>query len=227
MSKGKDFKKARKYIYYSLIAISLVVIGYFNLPSKPANSDMLNKSNSLIKVPAETKDTNQKQTEDNLSKDTNATPQQETDKKLVQKEKIVNKNSDQQTKLIDQSQTSLGGLMIQKNGLTSVAKIYPYQVGQTYMEVLAVKASDGSIRTALNTCQVCYDSGRGYYQQDGNYLVCQNCKNRFNIDQVGLIRGGCNPVAITDQNKKDMGQYIFISKSYLDSQRYYFSKWKS
>ena len=45
------------------------------------------------------------------------------------------------------------------------------------MEIVAVKALDGSIRTAFNTCQVCYNSGRGYYQQEGNELVCQNCGN--------------------------------------------------
>lgn len=29
------------------------------------------------------------------------------------------------------------------------------------------------IRTAFNTCQVCYSSGKGYYVQSGNVLVCQ------------------------------------------------------
>jgi len=35
------------------------------------------------------------------------------------------------------------------------------------MEVLAVKAPDGTIRTAMNTCKICYDSGAGYYVQEG------------------------------------------------------------
>lgn len=38
-----------------------------------------------------------------------------------------------------------------------------------------------TIRTAFNTCQVCYSSGRGYYVQEGNVLVCQNCGNRFGM----------------------------------------------
>ena len=41
----------------------------------------------------------------------------------------------------------------------------------TYIEVLAVKSSDGTIRTAFNTCQVCYASGRGYYIQQGDGLI--------------------------------------------------------
>ena len=52
------------------------------------------------------------------------------------------------------------------------------------MVVLAFKASDDTIRTALNTCQVCYDSGRGYYVQEGDKLICQNCGNQFEADQV-------------------------------------------
>ncbi len=118
------------------------------------------------------------------------------------------------------------GLEILKNDITSTAKFYPYQAGDTYMEVLAVKASDGSVRTALNTCQVCYDSGRGYYLQEGDELICQNCKNRFAIDKVELIKGGCNPVPITLENKTEDGNMIFISKEYLESNKQLFSKWK-
>ncbi|MDR2445448.1 MAG: DUF2318 domain-containing protein [Spirochaetaceae bacterium] len=68
--------------------------------------------------------------------------------------------------------------------------------GGTRLEVLAVKAPDGTVRTAFNTCQVCYASGRGFYKQQGTVLVCQNCGNRFRMSQVGLRSGGCNPVPI-------------------------------
>ena len=59
-------------------------------------------------------------------------------------------------------------LKILKSEVNSKAKFYSYKTGKTYMEVIAVKAKDGTIRTALNTCQVCYDSGRGFYTQEGN-----------------------------------------------------------
>jgi Predicted membrane protein len=94
------------------------------------------------------------------------------------------------------------------------------------MEIIAVKASGGSIRTALNTCQVCYRSGRGYYKQVGDVFVCQNCGNRFKIDQVELIKGGCNPVPILDGDKTDSGDSIGISKAYLESAAPYFAAWK-
>jgi uncharacterized membrane protein len=119
------------------------------------------------------------------------------------------------------------GIVINKNDINNTAKFYKYTSGNIDMEVMAVKSSDGNIRTALNTCQICYDSGRGYYKQEGDYMVCQNCGNRFNLNQIEKIKGGCNPVPILAQNKTDNGDTIIISKEYLDSQKSYFENWKN
>ena len=117
-------------------------------------------------------------------------------------------------------------LIIPNSEITEVAKFYPYQVGNTKMEVLAVKANDGTIRTALNTCQVCYNSGRGYYVQEGNELVCQNCGNRFLIEQVEIIKGGCNPVPIMKENKTEDDTQIVVSKEYLAANAELFANWR-
>ena len=95
------------------------------------------------------------------------------------------------------------------------------------MEVVAVKATDGTIRTAFNTCQVCYKSGKGYYKQEGDELVCQNCGNRFKIDQIEKQKNGCNPVPILDSDKTDDGTNLVISESYLTKNINYFSNWKT
>ena len=84
-------------------------------------------------------------------------------------------------------------LVIPVSDISSTASFYPVEVEGTRMEVLAVADSEGNIRTAFNTCQICYGSGRGYYVQEGNVLVCQNCGNRFTVDQVEIQSGGCNP----------------------------------
>jgi len=118
------------------------------------------------------------------------------------------------------------GIVIKKSEITNVAKFYQYKSGNTNMEIMAVKATDGTIRTALNTCQVCYDSGRGYYKQEGDFMVCQNCGNKFNLNQIEKIKGGCNPVPILAANKTDNTDTITISKEYLDSQKSYFANWK-
>lgn len=117
-------------------------------------------------------------------------------------------------------------LKILKSEVTKTARFYPYKASNTYMEVIAVKASDGTIRTALNTCQICFDSGRGYYTQQGDELVCGNCGNRFKIDQIEKIKNGCNPVPILAINKKDDGKYIIISGKYLNQNKDYFAYWK-
>lgn len=118
------------------------------------------------------------------------------------------------------------GIRIVKSEITSSARFYPYQLDGVKMEVLAVKASDGTVRTAFNTCQVCYSSGRGYYVQSGQYLVCQNCGNRFHVNQVEVVRGGCNPIPIGEEDKQDDGGYIVITKDFMAGAKDYFNNWK-
>lgn len=116
---------------------------------------------------------------------------------------------------------------IAKNNITETATFIPYTAGNVKMEIIAVKAPDGTIRTELNTCQVCYDSGRGYYVQEGDTLVCQNCGNKFKISQVEKQKNGCNPVPILEENKKDDGTTITISGSFLEQNKALFSNWKT
>lgn len=119
-----------------------------------------------------------------------------------------------------------GSLVIPVSEITETASFYPIEVDGTEMEVIAIKASDGSIRTAFNTCQICYGSGRGYYVQAGNYLVCQNCGNRFTADQVEVSSGGCNPYPIFSQNKTVTGDLIEISYDFLQAAEKIFANWK-
>ncbi|MHB8063301.1 MAG: Fe-S-containing protein [Ruminiclostridium sp.] len=118
-------------------------------------------------------------------------------------------------------------LVIPISEVSEKAKFYPYSVDGIKMEVVALKASDGTIRTALNTCQVCYASGRGYYEQEGDVLVCQNCGNRFQADQVEKIKGGCNPVPIMKENKTENETDITISKDFLALNTELFLNWKT
>ncbi|MGN0341648.1 MAG: DUF2318 domain-containing protein [Roseburia sp.] len=118
-------------------------------------------------------------------------------------------------------------LVIPISDISSTASFYPVEVDGTRMEVLAVADSEGNIRTAFNTCQVCYGSGRGYYVQDGNALVCQNCGNRFTMDQVEVQSGGCNPWPIFPENKTVTDDTIEISYDFLKESEEIFSNWKT
>jgi uncharacterized membrane protein len=117
-------------------------------------------------------------------------------------------------------------LVIPLADLSGNAVFYPVDISGTRMEVLAVKAPDGTVRTAFNTCQVCYASGRGFYKQQGTVLVCQNCGNRFRMSQVEVRSGGCNPVPIAKENKTVTGTTITISKEFLARAREIFARWR-
>lgn len=117
-------------------------------------------------------------------------------------------------------------LIIETTDVTETAKFYPVKVNGTSMEVLAVKAPDGTIRTAFNTCEVCYDSGRGYYKQEGDVLVCQNCGNRFSTNQVEVQSRGCNPWPIFKENKIVTDNSITISYDFLLESTKVFQNWK-
>lgn len=84
-----------------------------------------------------------------------------------------------------------GYLAIPIADLSQTASFYKADLDGTEVELVALKDSKGNLRTAFNACQVCYSSGRGYYVQDSDYLVCQNCGNSFTIDQVGIASGDC------------------------------------
>lgn len=119
-------------------------------------------------------------------------------------------------------------VVINKSDVSETVKFYPVKIGNKNMEILAVKASDGTIRTAFNTCQVCNGSPRAYYKQEGDTLVCQNCGNRFSMDMVEQQRGGCNPIPILKEDKTDDGTNITISKDFIEQNKELFTdNWKT
>ena len=117
-------------------------------------------------------------------------------------------------------------LVIQIADITENALFFPVDIDGVRMEVLAVKAPDGTIRTAFNTCQVCYASGRGYFAQTGTLLICQNCGNRYRMSQIERQAGGCNPVPILPANKTITAQTITVSKEYLRQTKTIFQSWR-
>ena len=117
-------------------------------------------------------------------------------------------------------------LVIRIADITENATFYPVDIGGTRLEALAVRAPDGTIRTAFNTCQVCYASGRGFYKQQGTVLVCQNCGNRFRMSQVEVRSGGCNPVPIFPANKTVTETTITISREFLHRAKAIFARWR-
>ena len=73
------------------------------------------------------------------------------------------------------------------------ARFYKFEDGGKEIAFFAVKASDGSLRTAFDACDACYKSKKGYEQQ-GDKLNCNNCNQKFAVNRLGPnATGGCNP----------------------------------
>lgn len=118
-------------------------------------------------------------------------------------------------------------LVIPISEITDEASFYPITVDGENMEVLAVRASDGTIRTAFNTCQSCYASGAGFYRFVDGKLVCNNCGFHFSPDQVEETSSGCNPWPIFDENKSVTDDQISISYDFLSASKEIFANWKT
>lgn len=58
-----------------------------------------------------------------------------------------------------------------------------------------LKSSDGVIRAAIDACDVCYRSGKGYVQE-GDFMVCTNCGRKFASTRINDVKGGCNPAPL-------------------------------
>jgi len=83
-----------------------------------------------------------------------------------------------------------------------------------------VKATDGSIKTAFDACDVC--GGSKGYRQEGNDMICNNCGRHFDINYLGeknVFGGGCWPSHLAHTIE---GNSIIIKKTYLVAGSYNF-----
>ncbi|MDQ7836056.1 MAG: DUF2318 domain-containing protein [Humidesulfovibrio sp.] len=72
------------------------------------------------------------------------------------------------------------------------AHFYSYKTGGKDVQFFVIKSKDGQIRSALNACDVCYREKKGY-TQDGDFMICTNCGQRFHSNKIMEVKGGCNP----------------------------------
>ncbi len=102
------------------------------------------------------------------------------------------------------------------------AKFFEYESSGKTVRFFAVKGSDGSIKTAFDACDVCFNSGKGY-RQEGKNMICNNCGNKYPIDGLGTENrnpGGCWPSYLPNTV---VGNEIVIEKSELEKGKAMFS----
>lgn len=74
------------------------------------------------------------------------------------------------------------------------------------IKYFVLKSSDGVIRAAFDACDVCWPSGKGYFQEQDK-MVCRNCGKRFASVKINEVKGGCNPAPL---NRKIDGDDLVI-----------------
>lgn len=117
-------------------------------------------------------------------------------------------------------------VVIKASDISSDASYYDYDANGTKVQLFAVKASDGTARVALNTCQVCQASPKAYFVQNGDNFVCQNCGNSFASTQVGDAAQGCDPIPVTNADYTIKDNTIVVPASFLDQYASSFTNWK-
>lgn len=83
------------------------------------------------------------------------------------------------------------------------ARYFEHQHGNITIRYFVVKSADGVLRAAFDACDVCWPAGKGY-GQDGGFMVCRNCGQRFHSTQVNEVKGGCNPAPLERRMENGM-----------------------
>ena len=98
------------------------------------------------------------------------------------------------------------------------AHFYTYDAGGTTVKYFVLASKDGTVRAALDACEVCYPQKKGYHQE-GDTMVCNNCGKVFPSAQINVVTGGCNPIPL---KRTVNGDNLVIAASSLQAGQQYF-----
>lgn len=98
------------------------------------------------------------------------------------------------------------------------AHYYAFKKDGHEVKFFLIRSNDGVIRAAFDACDVCFREKKGY-DQDGEFMVCNNCGMRFHSSRINEVKGGCNPSPLDREND---GTNIRIKESSIMSGRGYF-----
>lgn len=129
----------------------------------------------------------------------------------------------QKQKVVKATLNDEGNIVINEDEITEIATFLSYEVDNITIGFIVVRGTDGKVRVAFNTCQSCSPSPNAYFVQKGEYFECQNCGNKFHVDQIGIEKGGCNPAPVEEMTKED--GIITISSEYVETYKENFENW--
>lgn len=98
------------------------------------------------------------------------------------------------------------------------ASYFVYHANGTDIKFFVLRASDGTVRAAFDSCTSCYHAKLGY-RQDGETMICNNCGMSFRSTDVGHITGGCSPVPL--KNSQDGKMLVVKAKDLEEGAKYF------
>ncbi|MFH1889983.1 MAG: DUF2318 domain-containing protein [Candidatus Kuenenbacteria bacterium] len=116
---------------------------------------------------------------------------------------------DQKVSIID-NQISLDSKIFD-DGL---AHFYNTQLNGKTTYFFVLKDNNDVYRAAANACQVCYDARMGF-RQEGDFMVCNTCGNKYPLEKIATEKGGCNPGPI-NPNLEMQGPNIIVEQQDLE-----------
>ncbi len=132
-------------------------------------------------------------------------------------------NNKLNNKFVDATLDEQNNIVIDSTNINSKAEFINYELDNIKVQFIAVKGTDNSIKITFNTCQICNSAPEAYFVQEGDYFVCQNCKNKFHVDELGLTKGECHPIPVEEKEEKN--NQILISKDYIKNYKDNFINW--
>jgi hypothetical protein len=112
-----------------------------------------------------------------------------------------------------------GDVKVQLNALTgSTASYFVYSANGKDIKFFVLRATDGTVRVALDACTACNHAKLGY-RQNGETMVCNNCGMSFKSTDVGHVTGGCSPIPL--KNSQDGKTLVVQAKDLEESARYF------
>lgn len=98
------------------------------------------------------------------------------------------------------------------------AHFFTYDANGATVKYFVLASKDGTVRAALDACEVCYPQKKGYHQA-GDTMQCNNCGKTFPSAKINVITGGCNPIPL---KRSVSGGNLVIAASSLQAGGQYF-----
>jgi uncharacterized membrane protein len=98
------------------------------------------------------------------------------------------------------------------------AHYFQHQNGDITIRYFVLKSADGVVRAAFDACDVCWPAGKGY-AQDGEFMVCRNCGQRFHSAKINEVKGGCNPAPL--ERKVENGMLVIRVDAIVEGKTYF------